>query len=109
MIENMRETIIVQKSAPAVDENGNHSLEWEDYYKCHAYVNNLSGKEYYKAAQVNAQEDVNFILRYCSRVKDMDSEHYRIIFRGQIYNISFVDNVQYKNKSFRLRAARVKR
>ena len=33
----------------------------------------------------------------------------RIVFRGRLYNITFVDNVQYKNKSVRIRAALIKR
>ena len=39
----------------------------------------------------------------------LDSEHYRIRFRGDLYNITFIDNVQYKNKSVRIRTERVKR
>lgn len=109
MIEKMCERITIQKSTTGNDKNGNHTLVWENYYECSAYVNNLSGKEYWAAAEVNAQDEVNFIIRYCDKVSELTSDHYRIIFRGNIYNISFVDNVQYKNKTVKLRAARVKR
>lgn len=109
MIETMRERITIQKSKAARDKNGNHTLVWEDYYSCAAYVNNLSGDEYWAAAQVNAQTDLYFVIRYCSEVADLDGEHFRIRFRGQIYNISFVDNVQYQNRSLKLRASLVKR
>lgn len=105
MIETMRERITIQKSKTGNDKNGNHTLLWEDYFSCYAYVNNLSGNEYWAAAQVNAQTDLFFVVRYCSEIKEMDSEHYRIIFRDQIYNISFVDNVQYQNKTVKLRAS----
>ena len=93
MIETMRERITIQKSKTGNDKNGNHTLIWEDYYSCYAYVNNLSGNEYWAAAQVNAQSDLYFIVRYCSEIKNMDSEHYRIIFRDQIYNISFLTSL----------------
>lgn len=109
MIETMQERIIIQKSQSENDKNGNHTLLWEDYFSCYSYVNNLSGNEYWAAAQVNAQTDLNFIIRYCREVAALDSEHYRIVFRGQLYNISFVDNVQYKNKTVKLRASLVKR
>lgn len=109
MIETMRERITIQKSRTGNDKNGNHVLIWEDYYSCAAYVNNLSGNEYWAAAQVNAQTDLYFIIRYCSEVSGLDSEHFRIVFRDQIYNISFVDNVQYQNKTVKLRASLVKR
>ena len=72
-------------------------------------MNSLSGKEYWEAAQVNAQRDIYFIIRYCSEVAGMDTEHYRILFRGQVYNISFIDNVRYQNRMLKLRASLVKR
>lgn len=109
MIELMRERILFQKSEAGTDEDGNHVLSWADYYSCAAYVNNLSGKEYWEAAQVNAQAEVQFVIRHCSEAAVMDTEHYRILFGGRIYNISFIDNVQYRNKTMKIRAAAVKR
>ena len=81
----------------------------QDYYTCHAYVNNLSGKEYWEAAQLNAEKEVFFLIRYCSEAAAIDTEHFRIIFREQIYNITFIDNVKYQNKTIKLRAALEKR
>lgn len=104
-----KERITIQKSTLGNDKAGNHVLSWEDYYACSAYVNNLSGKEYWESAQVNAQAEVYFLVRYCSEVAGMDTEHYRILFRGQIYNITFLDNVKYQNKILKLRASLVKR
>ncbi len=104
-----KDKIIIQKSAAGNDKAGNHVLAWRDYYTCHAYVNNLSGKEYWEAAQLNAEKEVFFLIRYCSEVKEIDSEHFRILFRGQIYNITFIDNVKYQNKTLKLRAALEKR
>lgn len=109
MIETMRERIMIQRSNPGTDKNGNHTLIWEDYFSCAAYVNNLSGEEYWAAAQTNSQTDIIFVVRYCSEVAGLDSDHFRIIFRGQTYNISFVDNVQFLNKTLKLRASLVKR
>lgn len=104
-----KERITIQKSTLGNDSAGNHVLFWGDYYTCSAYANNLSGKEYWEAAQVNAQKDIYFIIRYCSEVSAMDTEHYRILFRGQVYNITFLDNVKYQNKTLKIRASLVKR
>lgn len=104
-----KERIVIQKSRAGTDKVGNHVLFWEDYYACAAYVNNLSGKEYWEAAQVNAQTEVYFLIRYCSEAAVMDTEHYRILFRGQLYNITFLDNVKYRNKILKLRASLIKR
>lgn len=104
-----KERIIIQKSTLGTDKAGNHVLSWADYYTCSAYVNNLSGKEYWEAAQVNAQKEIYFLIRYCSETAGMDTEHYQILFREQIYNITFLDNVKYQNKILKLRASLEKR
>ena len=36
-------------------------------------MNNLSGKEYWEAAQLNAEKEVFFLIRYCSEVKSSSS------------------------------------
>lgn len=49
------------------------------------------------------------MIRYCSEVADLDSEHYRIVFRDRIYNITFVDNIRYANRTVKIRASQEKR
>ena len=104
-----KERIMIQKSTPGTDKAGNHVLTWMNHYTCSAYVNNLSGKEYWEAAQVNAQTEIYFLIRHCSEIAGMDTEHYRILFRGQVYNITFLDNVKYQNRILKLRASLEKR
>ena len=89
MIELMRERITIQKSSTKKDGTGNHTLVWSDHYKCYSYVNNLSGKEYWEAKQVNAETELDFVIRSCSEISALDTEHFRILFRGNIYNITF--------------------
>ena len=109
MISEMNERILFQKSSAGKDKNGNHVLNWTDFYSCAAYANNLSGKEYWEAAQLNAQTDMYFMVRFCSELKSIDTEHFRIIFREEIYNITFIDNIQYRNKTLKIRVAKAVR
>ena len=104
MISEMQEIIMIQKSVSGMDEDANNILTWDDYYRCHAYVNNMFGKEFWAAVQTNSQTDVFFMIRYCSEVAELDTDNYRIIFREQIYNITFVDNIKYENKTLKVRA-----
>lgn len=108
-ISEMRERIIFQKSTATKDKNGNRVLSWEDVYSCAAYANNLSGTEYWAAAQTNSQTDMYFVVRYCSELKDIDSKQCRIIFQGEAYNITFIDNVQYANKTIKIRVEKAVR
>ena len=109
MIEILRVRIMIQKCSTKKDGTGNHTLVWSDHYKCYSYVNNLSGKEYWEAKQVNAETELDFVIRYCSEISALDTEHFRILFRGINYNNTFIDNVQYKKKTVKIRAALAKR
>ena len=102
-ISEMRERITFQKSNAEKDKNGNRVLTWTDFYSCAAYANNMSGEEYWAAAQTNSQTDMYFMVRYCSELKDLDAEKCRVIFRDEAYNITFVDNIQYSNKMLKIR------
>lgn len=104
-----RQRIVIQQNQMVKDKNGNQRNEWTDYFTCWAYANNLSGKEYWEAAQVNRESSLFFIVRYCAKLKDLDSTRYRILFRGEVYDITFVDFMQYQNKTVKLRAENVKR
>lgn len=108
-IGQWRQRIVIQKNQMTRDKNGNQRNEWADYFTCWAYVNNLSGKEYWEAAQVNQQESLFFLVRYCRELRSMDSTKYRIIFHSEIYNIILVDFMQYQNRTIKLRAEKVKR
>ena len=108
-IGQWRQRVVIQKNQMRKDKDGNQRNEWEDYFTCWAYANNLSGKEYWEAAQVNQEESLFFLVRYCKELKDLDSTKYRILFRGDIYNITLVDFMQFQNKVIKLRAERVKR
>ena len=108
-IGQWRQRIVIQQNRMVRDKDGNQRNEWADYYSCWAYANNLSGKEYWEAAQVNQEASLFFIVRYCEVLKDLDSTRYRILFRGEIYNSTFVDFMQYQNRTVKLRAEKVKR
>lgn len=108
-IGQWRQRIVIQKNRMRKDKDGNQRNEWEDYFTCWAYANNLSGKEYWEAAQMNQEESLFFLVRYCMELKDLDSTKYRILFRGDIYSITLVDFMQFQNKVIKLRAERVKR
>lgn len=107
MINEMKVRIIFQKSSSKKDKNGNRVLNWTDFYSCAAYANNMSGEEYWAAAQTNSQTDMYFKVRYCSELKDLNTEKYRIVFRNEIYNITFIDNIQYSNRKLKIRVSKV--
>lgn len=108
-IGQYRQRITIQKSQMVQDETGNQKLTWQDYCTCWAYANHLSGKEYWEAAQVNKQSQIYFLVRYCKKLEGLDTTKYRVFFQGQIFNITMVDNIQYRNKTLKLVTELVKR
>lgn len=53
--------------------------------------------------------DLGKEIERLERQAAIDAEHYRVLFRGQVYNITFLDNVKYRNKILKLRASLIKR
>lgn len=78
---------------------------WVDYKTVWAGVNNLYGKEYWTAKQYGAENTVEFTIRYCA-CPDLSIRD-RIKFNGRVFNITFVDNVQYKNETIKIKAVEV--
>lgn len=99
-----RQTIWIMKNGYTTDDVGNQVAAKEPYLRCHAYVNNLSGKEYWEAAQAQSENTVIFTLRYCKALSDMNTREYAILWDGKEYNIASIDNVQYKSETIKIRA-----
>lgn len=112
-ISRLRSRLTIQKSTVEVDAIGNHKTVWKDFYACYAYANIATGKtagqEQEIAGQTVASDSYTFTVRYCNALKDMDSDHYRILFDGGIYNITLVDDYQFRHETLKLTATRVRR
>ena len=101
--------IKIQKNTVITDAIGNHKNEWEDYYFCHATVGGESGKESSSVAQIVDDSDISFTVRYCRKVSNIDSTHFRIIFNEELYNILSVDHMNFKKRAIKFRCQKVRR
>lgn len=99
-----RNRITIQKYFGGKDEIGNPDGSWEDWKEAYAYVNGLSGSEYWEAAAVQQENTVEFVFRWHDFFDVMDTKSYRLMFRGKIYNIKMIDNIQFRNKTVKIRA-----
>lgn len=80
--------------------------EWTDYYACPAKVNIAGGNEYLRSGTEQSVSSTIFIIRYCPKFKDLylNTQSYRIKFRGAIYDIQDVDNFMFRNESLKIKA-----
>lgn len=87
------------------DEDAEDWVE-KPYFSCRAYVNGLSGSEYWTASAVQAENTVDFTVRYCKKLADIIPQLYRIKFRGVPYDITTIDNIRFEDKWLKIRAVR---
>lgn len=101
--EELKHKIIFQKLTATTNENGFEVEVWEDYSTVWAEVSNLMGREYFAAAAVQAEKTVKFTIRYLQGITD----DMRILFEDKQYNITFIDNIKYRNKYIEIKALEV--
>lgn len=104
-IGEMRHRVTFQKLVSTTNENGFEIDTWKDIKTVWAKAANLSGREYFQAAGVQAENTVKFTTRY---LKDLDTD-IRILFEGKQYNITSIDNIKYEGKYIEIKALEVDR
>lgn len=100
--------ITLQKSLVTVDNIGNHTAEWVDHYSCFATVSNESPSENTSAGVVVDNSKIDFTVRYCKKVAEVNSTNYRVMFIGEVYEILGVDHMNFKKKAVKLKCQKVR-
>lgn len=97
IMSNLDKRITIQKYTATQNKNGFDIEAWKDYKTVWASMNNLWGKEFYAAKAVQAENTVEFVVRYSKDLENINSKEYRIFWNNRAFNITFIDNIQYKN------------
>ena len=84
------------------DKYGNHKNVWTDYYTCFTYASTYQYDKENEAATTTEERTINFEVRYCGELKDLDSTHFRVAFHGDSYDIQTVDFMNYQKKTIRI-------
>ncbi len=99
-IARFNKRITIQKNTTVVDKYKNHTPAWVDYYKCSAYASTYNHDQEAQSAGVTKQEQtINFEVRYCSELRDLTSDDYRVVFNGCIYDIIAIDMMNYQSET----------
>ena len=99
---NLNHKISIQRYLEYEDEHGISREDWIDLCSVWCSMNNLYGKEYWEAKQYEAENTVEFVIRY-SACKDLSVKD-RIKHKDKIFNISAVDNIKYENDYIKIKA-----
>lgn len=94
----------IQKVQQEYDEIGNPKSEWKDWKYAYAYANGLSGREYWEAANTHQEDTVEFLFRWYPFFDQINSREYRLVFQNEIYDIKYIANLQYRNRTVKIKA-----
>ena len=101
-IARFNERLTIQKNTVVTDKYGNHKNVWTDYFTCYTYASTYQYDKENEAATTNEERTINFEVRYCTELKDLDSTHYRVAFHRDSYDIQTVDFMNYQKKTIRI-------
>lgn len=108
----MNVRIMFQKNEAVSDSIGNHTNTWLDYYSCHATISDSQGKssaESEAAGQTVAHPDISFTVRFCRKVKAVETTGFRILWDGGIYDILKVDHLNNKKHALKFKCQKAGR
>lgn len=108
----LNERVVFQKNEISVDGVGNHVNVWADYYSCFATIGGeglASSKEKETAGMTVEDVSMTVSVRYCKALKDAVSTGYRVMFRGDVYDIVNVDHMNYKKKILKFMCRKARR
>jgi SPP1 family predicted phage head-tail adaptor len=99
-IAKFNKRITIQKNTAGEDKYKNHTNTWADYFSCWAYAGTYKyDREEQGEAVTRPEQSINFEVRYCSELKSLDSDHYRVLFNGAVYDIINVDMMNYQDQT----------
>ena len=107
----LRVRILIQRNETIVDQWGNHTSAWADYFTCWAtaLTSGLQDAEEESARHTVEADRMDFTVRYSSETAAIDSKHYRVLLGDRIYNILHVDDMGFKHNSRKLKCELVER
>lgn len=91
----LRHRIDIESPEHSRDEDGNNVTVWEALYESvPAEIINTGGSETINGKQVQADASTKITIRYLPGI----SSRHRIKHNQQIWNITFVDNIDQRNR-----------
>ena len=108
----LNERVLFQKNAVVTDAVGNRMNAWSNYYGCFATISGeglASSKETEAAGTFVEDVSMKVTVRYCRKAAAITSTGYRVVFRGEIYDIVNVDHLSFKKKALRFGCRKVLR
>ena len=111
-VSALRSKVVFQKNAAVTDKYGNHKNAWTDYYTCFATIGGeglASSKEAEVAGVIVEDFSLTVTVRYCAKAAAINSTGYRVIFMGEIYDITNIDHMNFRKRSLKFTCRKERR
>ena len=108
-VARLNEKVTIQKNCLQTDEIGNHKNSWADYCTCHATVGGEQSAEKDIAGLTVDDAGMSVTVRYCRKLADVNTLQYRVLFRGEIFNITNVNHLNFRKKAIKINCVKVRR
>lgn len=108
-IGTLNKRIIIQNTIDGTDAQGYPTKTPIQFRKCWSGVSSLSGREFYSAMAVQAENTLKFTIRYCKGLTtDMQILFGKKIVDGievdVVYNITSTDDINFKHEFIIIKA-----
>ena len=100
-IGELRKRIEIQEAVAARDEYGGITPSWITVYRAWAKVEDLAGRELFQAQQLSSETNVRFTIRF----RDGIDSKMRIRYRGALYDITSITDLEQRHWELILLAA----
>jgi SPP1 family predicted phage head-tail adaptor len=97
----LNKRIEIQQDLGIPDDSGLHVPNWQPFVTVWAKVQDLTGREFFQAAQTQSESTTKFTIRFRSVENNM-----RILFDGGLYEIVYIDRGQHKGAYMTITAKR---
>lgn len=90
----MRYKLTIQELTVIPDDKKEQIEVWNDVITVHCAVSQFTGTEKFQARQEITDSDVTFTVRWSKNLSRINEQDYRIIFKGEVYDILFINDPQ---------------
>lgn len=90
----MRYKLTIQELTVIPDEKEEQIETWNDMLTVHCVVSQFTGTEKLQARQEITESDVTFTIRWSKNLSRINEQDFRIVFKGDVYDILFINDPQ---------------
>lgn len=103
-ISEFKHPIVIERCQKVKDEDNRLVEQWVNLCNSRAKILWTRGSEYIESYGTNSEIEATFYIRF--NYKNINSKD-RLVYKGETYDIIYINNVQEANKYYEIKAKKV--